>query len=305
MRDWEIREATDEDQAAPLYHDLYHTAPIAQYWDDDFFDFAADLYSPGDRILDLGCGPGSLWSHWSRLEEPGALVGVDISEAMIAEARTRYPEGDFRLGRVHDLPFEAGAFDLVIASSVLHHVPDDELDGALKDISRVLDEHGRIVGREPNSRQAFGMRPGWLSGAIMGFRHLAFRLTRTREYPQPELGDHHHVPEIDAFLGVVARHAGVRKVEHRFPFSWSVMRAKSDEVAAVARSLDELLSDRYGAMFYFAAEKNYTTARDVVAMIEQTRKTELQPISDEEFAAYLQVATQWIARTLGNEGPSG
>src|SRR5277367_2838153 len=51
---------------------------------------------PGERILDLGCGPGQLTA---RIAESGATVtGIDRSEAMIALARGNYPFLDFRLG---------------------------------------------------------------------------------------------------------------------------------------------------------------------------------------------------------------
>ena len=70
---------------------------------------------------------------------------------MIALARAKYPAGEFHVARAHDLPFEAGSFDVVIASSVLHHIPDSHLDDAFREINRVLDEHGRLVGRDPGT----------------------------------------------------------------------------------------------------------------------------------------------------------
>src|SRR5690348_3196283 len=140
MYDFELRERADEDIAAPNYHALYHGSPIAEYWDDDFLSFVEGSYSEGDRVLDLGCGPGSLWSRWSQLAAPGRLVGVDISPGMIDEAHKRHPEGEFRVARAHELPFPDGSFDLVIASAVLHHIPTDHLHGAFAEIERVLDE---------------------------------------------------------------------------------------------------------------------------------------------------------------------
>src|SRR5262249_713449 len=144
--------------------------------------FVRSAYSPGDRILDLGCGPGSMWEYWNQLPSPGRVVGVDLSPEMVAEARRRHPDGRFEVGRAHELPFEDGSFDIVIASAVLHHIPAVHLSGALAEIERVLDEHGRLAGREPNE-VPFGQEPGWFSGSIMAFRHLVFRLTHSREYP--------------------------------------------------------------------------------------------------------------------------
>src|SRR5438874_10099727 len=153
MYDFEERERVDEDLAAPNYNALYHGSPIADYWNDAFYEFVLSHYERGDRILDLGCGPASMWSHWLRLPEPRRLVGTDLSPGMIAEAKRLFPDGDFVVGRAHELPFPDGSFDIVIASAVLHHIPDEHLPGALDEIVRVLDEHGRIVGREPSSTQ--------------------------------------------------------------------------------------------------------------------------------------------------------
>jgi ubiquinone/menaquinone biosynthesis C-methylase UbiE len=69
--------------------------------------------------------------------------------------------------RVHELRFDAASFDLVIASSVLHHVPPDQLQNAFAEIARVLEEHVRLVGREPSSAHAVASTGPWLAGAIM------------------------------------------------------------------------------------------------------------------------------------------
>jgi SAM-dependent methyltransferase len=215
---------------------------------------------------------------------------------MIAEARRRHPEGDFRVGRAHQLPFPDGSFDIVVGSAVLHHIPDDHLEGALREITRVLDEHGRLIGREPN-QNPFGHEAGWFSGAIMSFRHLMFRLTRSREYPEPELGDHHHPFDPESFLEQVGRELGVTQVEQRFPFSHYLLRVRSETVAQFARMLDVRLHDRRGAMFYYRADKNYVDAAEVQRVTDLARSE--RAITDAEFLAYLHEAAARFEKVFG------
>lgn len=295
--DFEVRERADEDNAAANYDRLYHTFPVQSYWDADFVDFVAGEWSEGDRVLDLGCGPASLWDQWKRLPEPGRLVGVDLSPGMIRCALEKHPGGEFVVGRAHDLPFESGAFDVVVCSAVLHHIPDDHLAPALAEVSRVLDEHGRLVGREP-CEGGIASTPGWLSGAVMNFRHLAYRLTRSREYPEPPLGDHHHAFDPDAFREALEHHLKVTRLERRFPFSSYVARVRSEAIATIAATLDHRLGDRSGTMFYFSAGKNHVDASDVARAVQAARGELANPMSDEEFLAYLQAAAQEIERTF-------
>ena len=126
----------------------------------------------------------------------------------------------------------------------------------------MLDEHGRLVGREPNDRM-FGQEPGWFSGSIMTFRHFVFRLTRSREYPEPVLGEHHSATPRDEFLEILGRRLHVTRLEDRYPFSPYVLRVRSEAVATFARSLDTKLSGRQGAMYYFAADRNFADIDDV------------------------------------------
>ena len=242
--------------------------------------------------------PASLWDHWKKLPEPRRLVGWSLSPGMIHVALEKHPGGEFVVGRAHDLPFESGAFDVVVCSAVLHHIPDDHLPSALSEIARVLDEHGRVVGREP-CEGGVAATPGWLSGAVMNFRHLTYRLTRSREYPEPSLGDHHHAYDPDTFGNARASgRAGRAARQRRLPFSSYVARVRSDAIATIAATLDRRLRDRSGTMFYFAAGKNHVEASDVERAVRAARAEVANPMSDEEFLVYLQAAAREIERIL-------
>jgi len=110
----------------------------------------------GERVLDLGCGPGTVSA--AAQERGASCVGVDFSDAMVGEARRRNPGIDFKTGDVHALPFGDAEFDVVIANLVVHHLGDP--DRALKEAQRVLKPGGRLaftVWADMTKLEAFGL----------------------------------------------------------------------------------------------------------------------------------------------------
>jgi trans-aconitate methyltransferase len=94
--------------------------------------------TPGERILDLGCGDGTLTRQ---IAERGAtVVGVDASADFVSAARQA--GSDARLGDARSLAFD-GEFDAVFSNAVLHWVLD--ADAALSGIFRALRPGGRFV----------------------------------------------------------------------------------------------------------------------------------------------------------------
>src|SRR4051812_13751998 len=78
---------------------------------------------PGEKVLDLGCGPGD---GTTRLASLGAVaIGLDYSEGMIEKARKeRALAGRLTRGDAGRLPFKDGAFDKVVCTNSFHHYPD-------------------------------------------------------------------------------------------------------------------------------------------------------------------------------------
>ena len=104
-------------------------------------DLAGDV--AGRRILDAGCGSGPIAAA---LRDRGAAVsGFDSSAGMLEAARRRLgPGADLRLADLAGpLPFPDGAFDDVIAASVLHYLED--WAGPLAELRRVLVSGGRLI----------------------------------------------------------------------------------------------------------------------------------------------------------------
>jgi SAM-dependent methyltransferase len=91
-------------------------------------------------VLEVGGGEGELAERM--VKELGVeLVGIDQSEAMVAEQRKRGL--DARVGDVRSLPFPDGDFDLAVAAWMLYHAPD--LDGSVAELARVLKPDGVLV----------------------------------------------------------------------------------------------------------------------------------------------------------------
>ncbi len=109
------------------------------------------------RILDIGCGPGSSAFVLAQRFPEAEVVGVDFSRRMIARARRHhgrlFPElrnVRFEVGDATDLRFDAGEFDLVVGHSFLYLVPQRQR--VLEELRRVLGQGGRLVLLEPNRR---------------------------------------------------------------------------------------------------------------------------------------------------------
>ncbi len=94
----------------------------------------------GERVLDLGCGPGQLSAQ---IAERGAEVtGLDASPEMIGQARQNYPHLKFVLGDSANMPFDA-EFDAVFSNAALHWMLD--ASAVASGIARALKKGGRLV----------------------------------------------------------------------------------------------------------------------------------------------------------------
>jgi ubiquinone/menaquinone biosynthesis C-methylase UbiE len=105
--------------------------------------------SPGHSVLDVGCGTGSLTLAAKAAAGPsGAVHGIDPSPEMVDVSRRKAAraraEIDFRVGVVEALPFPDAAFDVVLSSLMLHHLPDDLKRTGFAEIARVLKPGGRF-----------------------------------------------------------------------------------------------------------------------------------------------------------------
>jgi SAM-dependent methyltransferase len=87
-----------------------------------FADFAG--VAPGQRVVDVGCGPGALTSVLVERVGASAVSAVDPSEQFVAAARERHPGVDVRQAAAEELTFADGEFDAALAQLVVHFMGD-------------------------------------------------------------------------------------------------------------------------------------------------------------------------------------
>jgi SAM-dependent methyltransferase len=104
-------------------------------------DFAA--VAPGQRVLDVGCGPGALTAELVRRLGAAAVSAADPSEPFVAAARERYPGVSVRRAAAEQLPFGDRAFDAALAQLVVHFMADPVV--GLREMARVTRKHGVVA----------------------------------------------------------------------------------------------------------------------------------------------------------------
>jgi SAM-dependent methyltransferase len=105
----------------------------------------ADLagVSPGQRVLDVGCGPGALTAELVRRLGPGEVSAVEPSVPFAAAARQRLPEVAIRQAAAEQLPFADGTFDVALAQLVVHFMADPV--AGLREMGRVTRPGGVVA----------------------------------------------------------------------------------------------------------------------------------------------------------------
>ena len=207
-----IRVVTQEEQWVEQYqnasnlhtrirlHDGFSVNPCS--WHQWLFD-CLEL-SSSSRILELGCGDGSLWQrNMDRIPEHWDITLTDFSEGMLQDAKDRLTEDGsprsfrFMQADVRAIPFPDGSFDAVLANHMLYHV--NNRHEALQEIYRVLKPGGRFyastIGRnhlremkellrgfnpelglsEKDFADEFGLENGEVQLEAAGFRHIELK----------------------------------------------------------------------------------------------------------------------------------
>lgn len=165
-------------------------------------------FQPGDTVLDVGCGTGTLaLKAYARVGSMGHVYGIDPGPKQIARARAKARRAglpiDFRVGVIEQLAFADQSFDVVLSTFMMHILPDDLKRQGLAEITRVLKPGGRLLVvdfKRPEEHQGPPERPvhtgPWQSGvqdqpALMeeaGYAQIVSGEMESRSARLPEIG---------------------------------------------------------------------------------------------------------------------
>lgn len=155
---------------------------------------------PGQRVLDLGSGPGiDVVLAARRVGPEGHVIGVDMTPAMLARgwdaiARAGLTNAELRYGRIEQLPVDDASIDVVISNCVINLSPDKA--AVFREVARVLRPGGRMAISDlaltaplpPAMRESIAAYTGCIGGAILREDYLAavtaagLRIDRTDEH---------------------------------------------------------------------------------------------------------------------------
>jgi SAM-dependent methyltransferase len=135
---------------------------------DQFLMFTGS--SPGERILDVGCGTGGMTFALAKRGDHAAIQGIDLSEAYVSFARKRNsdPRISFEIADASSLPYPSGHFDRAVSQLVLQFLPDPL--PAVLEMRRVVRPGGMVAacvwdayGGQPHLRML------WDTASALGF----------------------------------------------------------------------------------------------------------------------------------------
>jgi ubiquinone/menaquinone biosynthesis C-methylase UbiE len=149
----------DEIPAGYYYDAMLHGSAVQRFWHRQKFIAVASRLQDGDKVLDLGCGPGSFLSVLGETRPNIEAIGLDIASSQIEFAmKAIAPRFNGRIQfQQHDasdihLPFPDHSFDAITSIEVIEHIHPYIAYKMLEESKRLLRPGGRILVTTPNYR---------------------------------------------------------------------------------------------------------------------------------------------------------
>ncbi len=234
------------------------------WWNDEFTEFLAETLRPrpGNRILDVGCGPGTGEVSIGRLQVSQLrLVGIDFKLANIVEARRATADhnqrASFAAADARWLPFKGGVFDATYCVTVLQHLREVEL--AVSELARVTRAGGRVVVVEPDNsaRYFYSSTPAGARTFATATRFFAALSAGRGDGPPPDVG-----PRLSAILArsgiepLDVRMFSVSHVQLGVPAedTWRRRKARVEELVKQTSTAQEIGEEYLSALEAYRAE---------------------------------------------------
>lgn len=131
---------------------------------------ALDL-SPGDRVLEVGCGPGTAVALAAERIGAERVAAVDPSGTFVDMVRERVPGADVRVGGAEKLPFEDGAFTAIWSISSMHHWPDRDA-GLAEQVAKLTPGGRLVVAERLLNRPGHGITPDQTTEVVTHLKQL-------------------------------------------------------------------------------------------------------------------------------------
>ena len=118
-----------------LRHPAVYRAWQAPFVNQKLAPFLANSsIGPDDRVIDVGCGPGTN----AGIFQAKGYVGADLSPEYVASARDRFPDHQFEVWDITKPGPDLGTFDIALINSVFHHLSDAETETVLTSLPEFL-----------------------------------------------------------------------------------------------------------------------------------------------------------------------
>jgi SAM-dependent methyltransferase len=125
-------------------------------------------YTPGQRVLDVGCGPGL----FSGLFDDADYLGIDLSSEYIERARAIYPGKRFEVLDATKVGSLGLTFDRMLVCGMFHHMPDDDVKAALQGMRKLLAPNGHCFVAEAMWPQKRRDVAGWFLRKLDHGQHV-------------------------------------------------------------------------------------------------------------------------------------